>query len=208
MKKLFVVYVLFILLLGGYSYYFFTNIYQKNDVVEENNNEVIQEEVITEQESENEGNEDPYIQEYFFIFSQSYLNSSADLGLYDVDGTGSTYRFNYSDMSFTALHEPENWRILDSYLINNADDMKIICQALIDIYPIHGKDYSSYRTADDMVYEWQIHNFVYDMLPEDNSFRNRVRDVDFNPEDQNKTYEDYFKEYTGIDYNKIYSGNN
>lgn len=205
MKKLFIVYILFVLLLAGYSYYFITNIYKKGNPFEETVEVQNQEEPREVTEADN--SDDPYTEDYFLDGSESYLNSADDLGLYDSDGSGTTYRFNYNDMIFIAQHEPENWRIMNSYLITNPDDMKIICQALIDIYPIHSKDYSSYRTADDMTYEWQIHNFVYEMLPESVSFRNRAKDVDFNPEDQGKTYEDFFQEYTGIDYNKIYSGN-
>ena len=90
MKKLFVVYVLFILLLGGYSYYFFTNIYQKNDVAEEISDEVIEETVTTDQESEKENNEDPYIQEYF-------LNDSNQFGL-KIEGTKSLENFSLDEI--------------------------------------------------------------------------------------------------------------
>jgi hypothetical protein len=70
--------------------------------------------------------------------------------------------------------------------------MRIICEALIEIYPIHGKDYVSYRTPEDMVYEWSQHNLAYNILSEDNSWRSHARDVDFDPEDQGRSLYDMF----------------
>ena len=65
----------------------------------------------------------------------------------------------------------ENWRIIDSYKIDNTNDMKDIITALINIYPIPSKDYNSYRSVEDMLQEWEIHNFAYNMLPDDSSGR-------------------------------------
>lgn len=70
--------------------------------------------------------------------------------------------------------------------------MIAICQALIDIHPIHGKDMISYRTADDMAYEWVQHNIVYTLLPEDNLWKEHAKHVDLNPEDQGKNIKEIY----------------
>lgn len=56
--------------------------------------------------------------------------------------------------------------------------MIAICQALIDTHPVHGRDDEFYRTADDMVYEWE-YNPVYTYLPEDNLWRESAKNMDF-----------------------------
>ena len=75
--------------------------------------------------------------------------------------------------------------------------MKKICQALIDIHPIHGSDMISYRTSDDMVYEWLQHNFAYSVLPDDNLWKNNAKDVDFDPQDQGKSIKEIYEDRTG-----------
>jgi len=129
-----------------------------------------------------------------------------DIVIHSVDGY--EYTFNYHGEDFYVYKDYENWRIIDSYKIDNTNDMKDIITALINIYPIPSKDYNSYRSVEDMLQEWEIHNFAYNMLPDDSEYKNRVKDVDFNPADEGKTLEDYFKEYTGIDYSQIYDGSN
>lgn len=52
--------------------------------------------------------------------------------------------------------------------------MTLICQALADEHPVHGADLVSYRTAEDMAYEWQQHNIAYQLLSDDSPFRNNV----------------------------------
>lgn len=118
---------------------------------------------------------------------QGILISSGEIGLYDTDGGGMNYSFTYNGETFSAVYTAENWKIVDSYKITNSADMKFICEALIAVHPLHGKDYQSFRTADDMVFEWQEHNSAYFMLPEDSEWKKNVKDVDFNPEDQGKT---------------------
>ena len=39
---------------------------------------------------------------------------------------------------------------------------------------------------DDLVYEWQQHNLAYNILPDDNSWKEHAKDVDLNPADQGK----------------------
>jgi hypothetical protein len=128
------------------------------------------------------------------------LTSTADIGLTDSDGKGKNYVFTYGDSSYTAIYWDDHWKIMDSYLIGNSNDMIIICQALIDLHPIHGADHESYRTADDMAYEWLQHNIAYEFLPEDNVWRQKSKDVDFNPDDQGKSFIEIYEQRTGKEF--------
>jgi hypothetical protein len=125
------------------------------------------------------------------------LESTADIEIHDEDGNGTRFTFTYGGEEFSALYRSDNWQIIDSYLITNSDDMMIICQALIDIHPIHGADMESYRTPEDMAYEWLQHNLAYDILPEDNYWRQKAKDVDLNPADQGKTLAEMYEIKTG-----------
>ncbi len=127
----------------------------------------------------------------------SLLSSPEDIGLTDLDGSGTSYSFEYDGKVFSASYSPDNWQIVDSYLITDHEDMKIICQALIDIHPIHGRDMESFRTADDMVDEWLQHNLAYSILSEDHRWKSRAKDVDFDPEDQGRTMYEMFLSRTG-----------
>lgn len=120
------------------------------------------------------------------------LSSADDIALSDISGDGSCYSFEYGGMSFTANCQPDNWQIVDSYLITNRNDMVVICQALIDIQPIHGNDFKSYRTAEDMADEWVQHNLAYEMLPDGHRWKSRAKDVDFDPADQGKSMYEMF----------------
>lgn len=118
---------------------------------------------------------------------QGILSSPEDIGLYDTDGSGTNYIFTYGGESFSAVYTYENWKIIDSYRITTQADLEIICQALINAHPLHGADGESFRTAEDMAFEWQEHNAAYFMLPEDSEWKLHTKDVDLNPEDQGKT---------------------
>lgn len=125
------------------------------------------------------------------------LTSAKDLGFHIVDETTGKYAFTYNNETFTAVYTTDNWKIFNSYKINNEKDMTIICQTLIDEHPIHGRDMTSYRTVDDMVYEWLQHNLVYAVLPEDSEWLEHVKDVDLDPKDQNKSFDEIYKDRTG-----------
>ena len=129
--------------------------------------------------------------------TEGILKSTADIELHDVDGNGTRYIFTYGSNEFTALYRTDNWQIIDSYLISNSDDIMTICQALIDIHPIHGADMASYRTPEDMAYEWLQHNLAYGLLPEDNYWRQKAKDVDLNPADQGKSLAEMYEIKTG-----------
>ena len=133
------------------------------------------------------------------------LNSTQDINFRDIDGTKTNYLFTYKNEDFSAKYTKDNWHIKDSYKITNEQDIAIICQALISVHPIHGKDMKSYRTVDDLVYEWQQHNLAYNILPDDNSWKEHAKDVDLNPEDQDKSLAEIYEDRTGtkLDVNKL-----
>lgn len=125
------------------------------------------------------------------------LSGVDDVALTDLTGAGTDYAFIYDDVPYSAIYTPDNWEIKDSYKITNAMDMAIICQALINEHPIHGKDMISYRTCDDMAYEWVQHNIAYSFIPEDSKWIESVKNVDFDPKDQGKSYRDLYEDRTG-----------
>ena len=129
------------------------------------------------------------------------IKSPEEFEIYDTDGCEWDYEFVYDGRIYEAIYtaEPENWKIIDSYKITDHSDMTIICKALSDIHPIHGKDYITFRTPEDMVYEWEQHNLAYKLLPDSNSWKQNARDVDLDPEDQGKGLYELYKARTGGD---------
>ncbi|MGX8773950.1 MAG: hypothetical protein ACSW8G_02705 [Bacillota bacterium] len=125
------------------------------------------------------------------------LSSAEDIGLYDVDGAGTNYAFMYHDEEFSATYLPDNWTIYDSYKITDRRDMIIICEALTDVHAIHGSDMVSYRTPEDMAYEWKQHNLACNFLSEDSQWRQSAENVDFDPADQGKSLKEMFDDRTG-----------
>ncbi len=125
------------------------------------------------------------------------LTSPADIELKNPGGDGKEYSFVYADEEFHAIYTPDNWKVVNSWRITNEDDITIICRALQEEHPIHGIDGASYRTPQDMAFEWQQHNIAYKLLPEDNPWRENVKDVDLNPSDQGKTFEQMYEDRTG-----------
>ena len=109
------------------------------------------------------------------------------------DGYYEYYSFDYAGKEFYVLHEYDNWKISDSYKIRNTEDMQLICEALLDIYPVHGEDLESCRTPEDMAYEWIQHNIVYEMPLTDARYKENAANVDLDPGDQNKTIMEMFK---------------
>ena len=129
------------------------------------------------------------------------LQSVDDLSLKDVDGKKTKFTFIYMNEVFNATYTKDNWHIEDSYKINNKNDITIICKALTDIYPIHGKDMKSFRTIDDLVYEWLQHNIAYNFLPEDSPWIDNARSVDLDPEDQGRSIKEIYEARTGKKFN-------
>ena len=125
------------------------------------------------------------------------LTSTADVGLTNYDGMGAKYFFTYKGEEFQTLYQNDCWTIYDSYKITNQHDMKIICQALIDVHPVHGKDLSSYRTAEDMAYEWEQHNIAYKYLTDDSTWKESAGNVDLDPYDQGRSFEEIYEDRTG-----------
>lgn len=131
---------------------------------------------------------------------KNLLSSVSDLKLHDIDGNKTNYVFTYNNVQYKAIYTEDNWKIIDSYTITNQDDMAIICKALIDIHPIHGKDMKSYREVEDLVYEWKQHNLAYILLPDDNEWIQNAKDVDFNPQDQGKGIKEMYESRTGKEF--------
>jgi hypothetical protein len=100
-------------------------------------------------------------------------------------------------MEFEAVHKKDHWKIIDSWRITDTAAMIEICQALIELYPIHGADRESYRTPDDMAYEWAQHNLAYALLPEESEWRSHAKDVDLDPDDQGRSMYEIFLDRTG-----------
>ncbi len=130
---------------------------------------------------------------------KSKLKSGEDIDLTSLDNAGYAYRFTYSGKKYRAVYTAsyDTWTVYDSYRITNQHDITIICQALIDVHPVHGADLKSFRTADDMAYEWQQHNIMYELLPKDSRWKSSAKDVDLDPYDQGKSYKEIYENRTG-----------
>lgn len=124
--------------------------------------------------------------------SKSLLKAPEDIALRDIDGNGQNYEFTYDGRSFSALYEPDNWHITDSYLIDDEADLVIICQALIAVKPVHSADMAGWRTAEDMAYEWKNHNQAYYLLPDSSDWKSSAKDVDLDSKDEGKSAYDLF----------------
>jgi hypothetical protein len=133
------------------------------------------------------------------LFGAGELSSVDDVALVPTDDYGCGYVFTYSGEEFTAYFDTYSWRVYDSYKITNHSDIVTICQALINEHPVYGADWESWRTADDMAYEWEQHNLAYQLLPSGNSWRENAKDVDLDPEDQGKNIYELYKARTGGD---------
>ena len=161
------------------------------DIVNKSKNETKE----LKNEIQEETSTDPYeFLEETYKEGESYITSKDQLELKNTDGSGKTYSFVYNNEKYTAIYTKDNWQIKNSYKIRNKKDITLICEALTDIHPIHGKDMKSYRTAEDMMDEWVIHNIAYDYLPEGNSWKIHTRDVDLNPADQGKSLKEMFED--------------
>ena len=132
-----------------------------------------------------------------FGITQSLLTSTEDVVLVPTDDYAMGYVFEYGCEQFTAYFDTYSWRVYDSYKITNHNDIVIICQALINEHPVYGSDWESFRTADDMAYEWEQHSLAYNLLPEDNHWREDAKDVDLDPDDQGKSFPEIYESRTG-----------
>ena len=125
------------------------------------------------------------------------LDVVANMNFHELDGKGKNYVFTYNGNDFTAIYTTDNWKVIDSYLIEDEADITAICGVLIAEHPVHGKDMKSYRTADDMAYEWLQHNLAYTLLPEGNRWKVKAKDVDLNPADQGLSFDEIYEQQTG-----------
>ena len=74
------------------------------------------------------------------------LSSVEDVGLHAVDDSGRNYAFSYHQEEFSARYTPDNWKVVDSYKITDTEDIVVICRALSEAHPVHGRDMESFRT--------------------------------------------------------------
>jgi len=170
----------------------------KNTVNEMENTAVIEEkisEVVKSEDIDNTNN----------VGNNNIEDEVIVINLTDISGNKTKYSFEYNGETFYATYTPDNWHIDDSYKIKKSNAIEKICEELIAIHPIHGRDLVSYRTVEDLVYEWQQHNIAYDFLEEDNQWKEHAKNVDLNPEDQYLTFKEMYEVRTGkkIDYSEI-----
>lgn len=130
------------------------------------------------------------------LFGMGELSSVDDVALVPMDDYGYSYIFTYGGEEFTACFDTYAWRVYDSYRIDNHNDIVTICQALINEHPVYGADWESWRTAEDMAYEWEQHNLAYKMLPVNSHWRDDAKDVDLDPYDQGKSFHDLYASRT------------
>ncbi|MBQ9617303.1 MAG: hypothetical protein IJR48_02970 [Oscillibacter sp.] len=128
------------------------------------------------------------------------LSSVEDIGLHAVDESGRNYAFSYHQEEFSARYTPDNWKVVDSYKITDTEDIVVICRALSEAHPVHGRDMESFRTPEDMAFEWLQHNIAYAFLPDDSPWKRSAKDVDLNPADQNKTFAEMYEDRTGKEF--------
>lgn len=128
---------------------------------------------------------------------RNILSSPSDIALTDMDGNGKNYTFRYDGEEYRALHLTDLWKIIDSYKITNESDIIIICRALSEEHPIHGRDMVSFRTPEDMAYEWLQHNMAYELLPDSSDFKEKAKDVNLDPEDQGRSFKEIYEDRTG-----------
>lgn len=131
------------------------------------------------------------------LFGMGELSSVDDVALVPLDDYGYGYVFTYGGEEFSAYFDTYSWRVYDSYKITNHSDIVTICQALINEHPVYGADWASWRTADDMAYEWEQHNLAWQMLPANSHWRDDAKDVDLNPDDQGKSFRELYESRTG-----------
>ena len=128
---------------------------------------------------------------------QNIQEATINLKLKQKGKNKEIYLFEYRNNTYEAIYTPDNWQIINSYQIRNQNDIMSICKALIEIHPIHGKDMKSYRKIEDLTEEWLEHNLIYDLLPDDNKWKNNVKDVDLDPKDQGRSLEELYESRTG-----------
>lgn len=194
MKKL--ILIILILILAGYV---FLHGFPDAVVHWVNDHQATTEEYADEDDGDTDGDADSDSQSGSDS-GKAVLTSASDIGLTNYDGIGEKYFFTYRGQEFRAWYQTDCWTIFDSYKITNNHDMKIICQALIDVHPVHGSDLSSYRTAEDMAYEWEQHNLAYKYLPEDSPWLESAMNVDLDPQDQGRSFEEIYEDRTGQEF--------
>ena len=181
------------------------NIQSEQSVVLSNNdNTQVKQNMVLHNENSikvNENIKSTHIYEKDGNGDENTLTAIEKINLCDLDGNGKNYTFICKGTSYKATYSKDNWHIVDSYRITDRNDIATVCQALIEVHPIHGRDMSSYRTIEDMVYEWTQHNIAYYILPEDNKWKKNAKDVDLDPADQGRSLAEMYEARTGKKFN-------
>ena len=131
------------------------------------------------------------------VLSNIDFDSTNDIDLRTDNGYD--YTFTYHGEDFRVLYQARSWKIYDSWKIMNPFDILHICTVLSEEHPVPSRDYTSWRTPSDMAYEWVQHNLAYLELPEGNAFRNNAKNVDLDPRDQGRTFQEFYQDRTGKD---------
>jgi len=125
------------------------------------------------------------------------VSSTSDWsGLYSDDGINYTFRYNGEE--FSLYFKDDTWHVNNSYKITDEADILMICDTLADLHPVPNKDYSGWRTPEDMAFEWEQHNIAYSLMPDRFIFKSNAKHVDINPSDQGKTLYDFYKQYASL----------
>ncbi len=194
-RHLFLKFILVILLLGMLGAFLYVRYYPGGSVYKLKENAKKAEQLIESGASDIKETAGRKLAEQKEKTPNNRLESADDINL--RSGGDGYYYFTYNGEDYRALYSYSTWTIYNSYKITNKHDIKIICQALIDVHPVPSRDWQSYRTADDMAYEWDQHNKIYLIAPEGSRTKERTRNVDLDPEDQGKSYKDLYDENLG-----------
>ena len=116
------------------------------------------------------------------------------------------YNFAYNGKTYSATYNESEqcWTIIDSFEISDKKVMYLECYNLIAKNPVPTEPGgTTYRTLDDMVYEWEQHNVAYNYfikiynsgIPFSSELYNyiaegisRAKNVSINPGDQGKNW--------------------
>ena len=128
-----------------------------------------------------------------------YIVNESQVDLVDRSDTNTVVIIdsrNSSDPNYNS-----NMRILDSYKIRKGTHKKEIAQIMLNYNAAHPSSPAWTRTLDSLKTEWDAHNMIYYCAFGDDSVKSRVKDCDFDNDDEGKNCFglglDYVKEKRG-----------
>ncbi|MCR5816797.1 MAG: dockerin type I repeat-containing protein [Ruminococcus sp.] len=121
------------------------------------------------------------------IVNEIQFTKNSD-GTYTLVYKKDTFTVYYKESKKTDGSTDEDWKIMDSWRIDNYEIMRIICQILMEEHPIHYPNSSKVRSVDSMAIEWVLHNSGYIDYTEKGDTENaeRCRHVDINSNDADR----------------------